>query len=296
MVISVIETIKDKFYYLIGIRRANRLKRLFMSLNLEINNEIKKNLKYKNAYDGKKCFIIGNGPSVKNINFEDLSNEYTFTVNQFTRFNNFDKINPNFHVFSDERIFCLDENVESDREALKYLNKLEDCNPVIFSKYNSKNYIENSNYFKNLNINYYVDGLVFYEKYELDYDITKQIPWFPTCVDYCIFIAMYMGFKEIYLLGCECTGFLKVATIDDTDNKKNYSYGYNITKNEEDRIKKQLLNRGSGDELEVWSKILRYYDYIKEFAEKCGVKIINCTDGGILTSFERKKLNDVLKK
>lgn len=291
------ETIKDKFYYLIGRRRANRLKRFLTLHNKNVNSIIKNNVKFKNIYEGKRCFIIGNGPSVKNINFNDLSSEYTFTVNQFTRFKNFENIKPNFHVFSDERIFCLDENNECDKEALEYLKKLDSCdsNPIIFSKLNSKKYIDNSNYLKKLNVNYYFDGLIFHEGYELDFDISKQIPWFPTCIDYCIFIAMYMGFKEIYLLGCECTGFLKVATIDNINNDQTFSYGYDISKNEGERIKKQLIMYGLGDELEVWSKILKYYDYINELAVKNNVKIVNCTDGGILVTFERKKLKDVLK-
>ena len=102
-----------------------------------------------------------------------------------------------------------------------------------------------------------------------------------------------MGFKEIYLLGCECTGFLKVSALDDC-SKDNFSYGYKVTANEGKRIKKQLLDYGIGDELEVWSKILRYYDYMEEFSSKRGIKIVNLTDGGLLYSFERSQLTDIL--
>lgn len=39
-------------------------------------------LKYKNKYKGKRCFIIGNGPSLNNTQLELLKNEYTFGLNR----------------------------------------------------------------------------------------------------------------------------------------------------------------------------------------------------------------------
>ena len=40
----------------------------------------------------------------------------------------------------------------------------------------------------------------------------------------------------------------------------------------------------------------KYYNYMEKMAKRDGVKIVNCTDGGILESFERKSLHDVLNK
>ena len=293
----MVDRFKYKFYDIIGQRRTNKVKIFATNRNKKLKKLLNKNQKFHNIHNGKRCFIIGNGPSVKNLDFKSLANEYTFTVNQFSRFDNFEDLNINYHVFSDERIFCLDENNKADKEALSYLKKLKSSSDSIqfFSKLNSKQYIENSKYFSDLNVNYYLDGLIFHENYNLDFDITTQLPWFPTCVDYCIFIAMYMGFKEIYLLGCECTGFLKVVTISD-DKESNFSYGYKITKNEATRIKKQLTTYGIADELEVWAKIFRYYEYMNDYTLKRGVKIVNCTDGGILNIFERKSLDNVLNK
>ncbi len=287
----------DKFYVLLGYRRSNKLKR-FLNSNKKENKQILKcNAKFYNLHKGKRCFIIGNGPSAKNINFQDLKNEYTFTVNQFARFENYKDLNSNYHVFSDERLFALDENNPDDREALTYLAKIADLRPKVqfFSKLCSKNFFENASIFKDIDINYYIDGLVFHDGYELDCDITKQIPWFPTCIDYCIFIAMYMGFTEIYLLGCECTGFLR-ATMFDKNINDNISYGYNVSDNEKRRIERQFKMCGIADELEIGAKVLKYYDYLAKMAKRDGVRIVNCTDGGILESFERMSLDDVLKK
>lgn len=45
---------------------------------------------YKNLYRGQRCFIIGNGPSLKKMNLSYLKNEITFGLNRFYLL--FDKI------------------------------------------------------------------------------------------------------------------------------------------------------------------------------------------------------------
>jgi len=37
---------------------------------------------YRDRYAGKRCFIIGNGPSLKNTNMQHLQGEYTFGMNR----------------------------------------------------------------------------------------------------------------------------------------------------------------------------------------------------------------------
>ena len=44
---------------------------------------LKQNAKFQNAYPGKRCFIFGNGPSLKNVDFSLFRDEYTFTVTDF---------------------------------------------------------------------------------------------------------------------------------------------------------------------------------------------------------------------
>ena len=53
--------------------------------NSQYKGLIQTNEKYRNIHDGERCFIIGNGPSLKNVNLSKLCNEYTITVNQSPR-------------------------------------------------------------------------------------------------------------------------------------------------------------------------------------------------------------------
>ncbi len=60
--------------------------------NSQYKGLIQTNEKYRNIHDGERCFIIGNGPSLKNVNLSKLCNEYTITVNQSPRMENFKDI------------------------------------------------------------------------------------------------------------------------------------------------------------------------------------------------------------
>ncbi len=288
---------KDRLYYLIGYENKNRIKQLRLKMMKPVMSTLKLNEKFRGIHQGDRCFIIGNGPSISRLNFEKLADEYTFTVNQFARFNGFEKLKTNFHLFGDERVFYLKDSDDLNIENLNYIKKLNESSSDIqfFLVYSSKKFIEKSECFKNAKVNYFSNVIDFYDGFNEGFDLTKSIPWFPTCIDYCIAIAMFMGFNEIYLLGCECTGFLKVTSID-SKNATDYSYGYSVSSNESDRIKQQVKVYGVADELEMWVKILRYYDYFEKYSKLKHIKIVNCTDGGILESFERKSLDDVLRQ
>ncbi len=46
---------------------------------LDSNKRLKK---YQNLYNGKRCFVIGNGPSLKNTDLSLLKDEYAFGMNR----------------------------------------------------------------------------------------------------------------------------------------------------------------------------------------------------------------------
>ena len=37
---------------------------------------------YKNKFAGERCFVVGNGPSLNNMDMSKLSDEYTFGMNR----------------------------------------------------------------------------------------------------------------------------------------------------------------------------------------------------------------------
>ena len=69
---------------------------------------LKNNLSIKNIHSGKRCFIIGNGPSVSNLNLGQLSNEYTFVMAEFEKNIQARELQPKFHIITDSVYFTED--------------------------------------------------------------------------------------------------------------------------------------------------------------------------------------------
>jgi hypothetical protein len=118
------------------------------------------------------------------------------------------------------------------------------------------------------------------EKGHFQSDISKQIPSLINVVLPGLFIARYMGFREIYLLGCDHDWLAQPIEIAPTHfYKKDPLYG-------------GVHETYEGSSLNT-AKLFRYYRLIKkEFKD---VKICNATPGGFLDVFERVDYNSIIK-
>ena len=84
-------------------------------------------------------------------------------------------------------------------------------------------------------------------------------------------LAVYMGFKEIYLLGSDC----------------NYEKGVkNFAEYRDEKHMNACVSNGE--------RMIRAFEVAAKWAEAHDVKIYNATRGGMLEAFERVTLEDVL--
>ena len=276
---------------------------LFMKLKQLQNRKclkyLKSNVQFKNTFCGKRCFILGNGPSLKLLDFEKLKDEITFTVNQLPRDVNFPKLNTNFHMWADAQFFNLDRSRPEDMELLEVMRKVNtDGNkPTVFYKYSAKQMIEEFKLNELLDIHYFQTA----DAYRLDrilkktkLDFTKVIPDFPSVVLQAICLAVYMGFKEIYILGCDCTGFISTAQ-NKMKQAESAAYNYNISENEKKRLERVANERSIADELRGFAELFYDYEFLGDYCNNNEVHIYNATEGGLLDSYPRVKLDDVLK-
>lgn len=257
-----------------------------------------KNSIFRNRFEGKRCFILGNGPSLSKINFNLLSNEYTFTVNQLSRNPNFPLLKSNFHVWADERFFDIDIQREEDLELLQIMKNVGKGNPstIVFYKYAAKDMIEKYELDKELNIYYYGEYYSKLEKAIKSFiNITHIIPAFSTVVHYCICMAVYMGFTEIYLLGCDCTGIIN--TIQSKANiLDNLVYAYDVDKVELRRMNRSNNVNSIQVELRSYAKIFDDYATLKKYCDNNNVGLFNATPGGILDVLPRVDFYSLFEK
>ena len=225
---------------------------------------------YKNKFLGQRCYIIGNGPSLLANDLDKITDEYSFASNRIYEIYDNTKWRPNFYASTDgnfvnenyERIFSdkiksyfLDYKSISDRK--KNENVIGICRYPSFAinRWDDKT-IHVS---EDLSINY-SDG----------YTVTFTS----------IQLAIYMGFKEIYLLGVD--------------------FSYSIVRDKKGKIHKDdtVKDYFSGAKYEStfqnYSSTLRAYQVAKEYCDSHGIIIKNATRGGKLEVFERVDFDEVL--
>lgn len=215
-----------------------------------------KNLKkLKNSYNGKRCFIIGNGPSLTVSDVELLQNE--ITIGSHGIYYMFDKTNwrPTYYCVQDSILMNerISEIYEKCKDIPKVFGLVQDYKypllkkDVIAIRLILENFEKTPKFSTNA-----LDG--FYEGMTVTY--------------FNIQFAVYMGFKEIYLLGVD--------------------HFYSGDKNDHFSENDVCTNKPRTD--------LSTYAYLsaKKFADENGIKIYNATRGGKLEVFERVNFEDLL--
>lgn len=258
---------------------------------------LSKNKTLKNIHNGERCFILGNGPSLKTEDLKTLENEFVFSVNQISRHQDFEYIKPTYHFWADANFFDIDENNPEDLDLLEVMKKIKttDNSPLCFFPIQQKAFIEKFELDKELRIAYFSSGMYFYDGFDGEIDYTKFVLGFGTVVQWCITMAIYMGFSEIYLLGCDNTGLLttiKSALKSNDDN----DYAYKVTENEKKRMESLLEKQSLESYVNAYLETLRGYRYLFQYCEKRGIKLVNCSSSTVIDSIPRDTLTNVLKK
>lgn len=231
-----------------------------------------------NKFSGKRCFVIGNGPSLVTEDLEQLKSEITFAANRIFNIFEYTDWRPTFYV-------------SMDINSLPYMIKtIKKCGTFPkFINYRAKRFKRS----KDDNIHYLfpvgrfnIEPRKSYVK-SLNDDISKCIAKVDTVTVNAIEIAIYMGFSEIYLLGVDNDYAVKVdehgKKIYDPKIKTSYFKG----------MKDEFGNLGDGQSFQIVDGMNYSYKLAKEFAEKKGIKIYNATRGGKLEIFDRINFDNI---
>ena len=223
-----------------------------------------KNLEMK--HNGARCFIVATGPSLTMEDLHLLKNEVSFGMNSIIKI--FDRTDwrPTYYGIQDRHVYkkMEDSILKCYHDAqnvlvadqLKLFFDIPD-NFIQFP-FNGNYHIyrgDYDDYSAEFSPNSYE---VVYDGYSITYSLIE--------------IAIYMGFKQIYLLGVDC----------------------NYPKGESNHIVKSGFIDKNAASNPIRMRV--GYKKAKEYADGHGIKIINCTRGGMLEVFPRKRLEDVLEE
>lgn len=217
--------------------------------------------KFKNIHEGKRCFIVATGPSLEYKDLNLIKNEYSFSVNSIVKILDKTDWRPNYFGIQDGYVYekIEKEIVESNLSPIFVGHRLQD-------KFKSaKNYYS------------YFHFSCFHGKHgemvPLTSDFSNEISeivYDGYSVTYSMLqIAVYMGFKEIYLLGTDCS--------------------YDI------KGKQHFVESGFFDKqaLTVGQRMIYAFKKAKQAADSNDFKIFNATRGGMLEVFERVDLDSL---
>jgi len=121
-------------------------------------------------------------------------------------------------------------------------------------------------------------------------NISKTIMTIPTVLTQCLTVAIYLGFKEIYLLGFDLD---QICHTNDRTFGRFYGMSkITDTKFEEDAEKH--LDDETTDGWYNWWLMNKQFFLIKLFADQNNINIINGTQGGILSYFKREPIENII--
>lgn len=255
------------------------------------------NKKFKDTHRGERCFIVGNGPSIKQQDLSLLKDEIVFCVNQCVRNEQFTAMNPQYYVCVDKNLFNIDLEKQEDVELLNTYKKLADIEDLecFFPLEEKVHFIEKFKLNDIINTNYIIQRTQFFEGYKSKIDLSKPLPIFGTVVQVAITIAIYMGFSEIYLLGCDETGI--VVTINSALKKDNSAmYSYSVSNNENLRMENMVERCGFESYCSSYLYLIQVFRRMNSYCKERNIFLCNCSAESVIDSLPRMKYEDVLSK
>lgn len=226
----------------------------------KIDSRYSRILGLKDKYLGQRCFIVATGPSLTIADLELIKGEISFSMNSICHLYEKTLWRPTYYGIQDG--FVYDKMKDTIHN---YYSNLD--NVLIADTIQCEGYIKFP--FNSFYNRYDADRRKFWVKFS-DNAYAEVYNGF-TITYSLIQIAIYMGFKEIYLLGVDCS----------------YKKG----------VKNHVVESGHIDKYDYllnYKRMVISYECAEKYAKQNAISIINCTRGGMLEVFPRMKLEEVL--
>ena len=222
--------------------------------------------KFENIHAGQRCFIIGNGPSLNEMNLAPLKDEYTFGVNAI--YLNKDKMGflPTYYTVEDQ--FVAEDRSE-EIMALRGPTKFYPADLGFCLKPDDTSI-------------YYTFKRKYRSFPQFSCDASDKVCWGGTVTIACLQLAYYMGFSEVYLIG-----------VDFSYAIPKYAKGPNITSQEDDvnHFNKDYFGKGYRWHHPRLDRALLAFELANASFLADDRQVFNATMGGKLEVFQRADYN-----
>jgi hypothetical protein len=225
-------------------------------------------------HTGERAFVIGNGPSLSPAALDKLTGEITIAVNRIAKIFPATKWRPTYYV-------GITTAVNDNRHKGDILEAIHSArSAVCWDAYQT---IEQVNK---------LDKVAFVKCSHIDHhsveaarddwwsdDISKRLDKFGVSIFSALQVAAYMGFSEIYLLGCD-------GNYRKPENGKDLSHF--------DKAYRTFDVLPNYDYDELNRALLRAHEIAENASKRLGFKIYNCSPDSAITAHDKVSLESVL--
>ena len=211
----------------------------------------------KDIHKGQRCFIIGNGPSLKNTDLSKLRAEFTFGMNRIYLMFPELGFETSYYVAVNDLVV---EQCAADIQALKMPR---------FVSWRARKWLRSDDHLNFLFTTY--TGPTFQR------NITARL-WESATVTYvALQTAFYLGFETVILIGVDHSfvtqGKPNTTIVSEGDDPNHFAPGY--------------FGKGFRWQLPDLDTSELGYHYARRAYEQAGRKVLDATVGGKLTVFEK---------
>lgn len=255
--------------------------------NLLPRNVLAANASLKNRHRGQRCFILGNGPSAKQLDLTSLQGETVFSVSNGYLHHGYATLAPAYHcvpqitygkMTEEDVLAWFQEMHRSIGDAELFLNETEAA------------FVKKHGLFLGRRVHYLALQQSFDEMKDRHIiDISRPVPRVESVPVMVLMIALYMGFEEIILLGIDHDHFKTGRYIYAFDPQTQKGKDFSVNSDGE-----VITNRH--DDFQSLARLWRQYRVLREISIKNGRTILNANPSSELDEFPKVTLQSVLKK
>lgn len=257
----------DNFLY----RAYNVVSDGMFFFDFKVRNLVRRNRFFASTHSGR-CFILGTGPSLGSLTNEELQyvNSHTvFGVNSLYKSAVGRAVSPDYYVLIDNLYWTEWSGAFSEVRAV-YANDP----PVFITDVRARDFAAAGPGEKE-------PLFIYAKKYpfeKMDSDLARNVFAPMNVVSNAIISAIYMGFEEIFLLGCDYNAFCTQG--------QGHCY--------DDGSEVAQVNYNLAFYLKYYHLTTEFHYLIAKLAVEQGVKVVNLTPGSLLDAYPRKKFQDCL--
>lgn len=229
---------------------------------------------------GKRCFILGCGPSMRDMDLSKLGQELCIGVNRFDLHPAIQQISPKYYCLSGD---CWFDGSEYGNEVLRDISR-KLPKTLFFIPFDHVRKVQTTaNVIPPNQVRYFPQHGSLLNKVPRSVNFQEPVPSGGNIVQAALLLAMHLGCNPIYLLGVDHDSLATRSEyrhfFKDSTRHPTFKYFEKYTYYEKIRAA-----------LQTWEGHLT----IQKYAQQHGVRIVNLTPNSFLDVFEMGNLADVV--